>query len=364
MISNAQPALTWHANKRHCADGLSGCGETRELAARARRAALVAISLRIMKGYCTGGRALSSGARPWCDVRAVISNAQPAFTWHANKRHCPGDGETRQLFARARRAVLVVVSLCAVERYCTGGRLLSYGERPWCDERAVTSSAQPAFTRHANERHCADCLSGGGEIGKLAARAHRAMLAVLGLRNVKGCCVGGRPLPSGARPWCDVRAVNFNAQPTFTLHANKRHCTDSLLGCVETRELAARARRPALVAIGLLIVEGYCTGERPLSSGVRPWCDVRAVIFNTQPAFTWHANKRHCADVLSGCGENREVAAHARRAELVAIGPRIMMSTAPAGGLSPRCKTVVRRASRDLQRAAGIHVAREQTSLR
>ena len=92
-------------DERHCAGCLSGGGETRELAARARRAALAAIGVRAMKGHCTGGRPLSFGARPWCDVRAVTSNAQPAFAWHANERHCAGclsgGGETRELAARA-----------------------------------------------------------------------------------------------------------------------------------------------------------------------------------------------------------------------------------------------------------------------
>ena len=91
--------------KRHCAGCLSGGGETRELAARARRAALVVVGFCAMKGHCTGGRPLSFGARPWCDVRAVTSNAQPAFAWHARKRHCAGclsgGGRTRKLAARA-----------------------------------------------------------------------------------------------------------------------------------------------------------------------------------------------------------------------------------------------------------------------
>ena len=58
-----------------------------------------------------------------------------------------------------------------MERHCTGGRPLSFGARPWCDVRAVTSNAQPAFSWHANERHCGVCLSGGGKTRELAARA-------------------------------------------------------------------------------------------------------------------------------------------------------------------------------------------------
>ena len=84
--------------------------------------------------YCTGGRLLSFGARPWYDVRAVASNAHPAFAWHANNRHCAGclsgDSETRQIAARTRRAALVVVGLRTMEWYFTGGRPLSFGARP------------------------------------------------------------------------------------------------------------------------------------------------------------------------------------------------------------------------------------------
>ena len=123
-------------------------------------------------------------------------------------------------------------------------------------------------------------------------------------------------------------------------------------------------RRAALVAIGLLATEGQCTGGRPLSFGTRPWCNVRAVTSNAQPAFAWHANEFHCGGCLSGCGRTRELAARA---------------PCRAGCYRPTCygravhrreasllryKTVVQRESCDLQRAAGIRVARERVPLR
>ena len=95
---------------------------------------------------------------------------------------------------------------------------------------------------------------------------------------------------------CDLqRAAGINV---VRGHADKRHCANRLSGGGETRGLAARARRAAKAVIDLRIVKACCTVVGPLSSGVRPWCDVRAVISNAQPAFTWHADKRHCADVL------------------------------------------------------------------
>ena len=106
----------WHERKRHCAGCLSGGGKTHKLAARARRAVLDVIGLYTTEGYCTCDKPVSFGARPWCDVRVVTSNAQPAFAWHARMRHCAGclsGGEkTRKLAARARRAALDVIGLC------------------------------------------------------------------------------------------------------------------------------------------------------------------------------------------------------------------------------------------------------------
>ena len=125
--------------------------------------------------------------------------------------------------------------------------------------------------------------------------------------TTKKPCTGERPLTLRVRPWFDVRAVTYKAQPGFAWHANKRHCAGCLSGGGETRELAARARRAALVLAGLRSMEGYCTGGRPLSFGARPWCDVRAVASNAHPAFAWHANKRHFAGCLSGGGVTRNL---------------------------------------------------------
>ena len=70
---------------------------------------MVVIGLRKMEWYYIGGRPVSFGARPWCDVRVVASNAQPVFVWHASKRHCggclSGGGKTYASLPRA-RAVL------------------------------------------------------------------------------------------------------------------------------------------------------------------------------------------------------------------------------------------------------------------
>ena len=128
---------------------------------------------------------------------------------------------------------------------------------------------------------------------------------------------------------------------------------------------ACRARAPCYACHGRLMhLRGYCTGGRPLALSAGPWCDVRAVTSSAQPDFAWHANRRHCAGCLSGGGETRKLAACA---------PCCAGCDRPAcyrvalhrreASLSP-CKTVVRRASYDLQHAAGFHVTDAQAPLR
>ena len=157
---------------------------------------------------------LSSGARPWCDVRAVTFNVQPEKS--CGTRASPTavavfrEVAKHASLPRARRVALVVIGLRTMGGHCTGGRPLSFGARPWCDVRAVTSNAQPAFAWHARKRHCAGCLLGGGKTRNLAARARRAALVVIFLRDLEGHCTGGRPPSFDARPWCDVRAVASN----------------------------------------------------------------------------------------------------------------------------------------------------------
>ena len=249
--------------------------KTQTCRARA-RAALVAIGLRTMEWHCTGGRPLSYGARPWCDVRAVASNAQPVFVWHTRKRHCggylSGGGKTRKLAARARRAALVVDGLRIIKGHCAGEMPLSFGARPWCDVRAVTSNAQPAFACPTRERHCSGCLSGGGKTRKLAVRSRRAALAVIGLYTMQGQCIGGMPVSYRARRLCDVRAVNLNAQPAFACPTRECHCAGCLSGSGKTRKLAVRARRAALAVIGLRTMKGQCIGGIPFSFGARRLC--------------------------------------------------------------------------------------------
>ena len=59
------------------------------------------------------------------------------------------------------------------------------------------------------------------------------------------------------------------------------------------------ARRAALVVIAPCSMEDHCTGERPISIDVKPWCAVPAAASNTQPAFAWRARERTTALAVS-----------------------------------------------------------------
>ena len=82
-----QPVFAWRACKRHCGGCLSGGGETREPAARARRAALTVIGLHTMKEYCAGKkpplfrlkivlRRASCGLKHAAGIRVAHTHAQ------------------------------------------------------------------------------------------------------------------------------------------------------------------------------------------------------------------------------------------------------------------------------------------------
>ena len=161
--------------------------------------------------------------------------------------------------------------------------------------------------------------------------------------------------------------MTSNAQPALAWYARKRHCSGCLSGGGEIRKLTARARVSRWLRSAYALQKEYCTGKKAsLFRSKTPWCDVRAEAdSNAQPAFAWHTRARHCAGYLSGCGETRDLAARARRAELAVIGLRAMEECC-AGKKPPLswCKTVVRRASCGLQHAAGIRVAHTHAPLR
>ena len=99
-------------------------------------------------------------------------------------------------------------------------------------------------------------------------------------------CAGERPYTAGARLWCDIPMAASNTNPAPT--ATRRRRAGARCRCLwsggAALGLAARARRTALIAVFLCHVKEPCAGERPLSSGTRPWCNEPAAASNTKPA--------------------------------------------------------------------------------
>ena len=151
---------------------------------------------------------------------------------------------------RARAVPRWLWSFMHYERRCTGERPLSFGARPWCDVPAAASKNQPAVAWHARARHCARCLSGGGAARKLAARARRAALVVVGSCLGRGTAParGLSPSARGRGATCQLRPPRISRLSRGTQRA--RHCARCLSGGGAARELAARARRAALVVVG------------------------------------------------------------------------------------------------------------------
>ena len=204
-------------------------------------------SPRTMEWHVTGEGALYFCARPWCDVRAVTSKCS---------RHSRGTRESATALAvsqevakytslpHARRVALLVIDLCAVGTHRTGERSLSFGSRPWCDVRVVTSNAKPAFAWHTRTRHCAVCLPVGGELRKLVARVPcRAVYDFAAHYRMARHRRGGSLLLCKTmvqRVRCDLQ-VPLQVQAAFAWHACKRHCAGCLSGARETRDFAACA---------------------------------------------------------------------------------------------------------------------------
>ena len=69
-----------------------------------------------------------------------------------------------------------------------------------------------------------------------------------------------------------------------------------LYGVGAALEVAACARLASLVVVGLWRTKGHCVGERPLSFGARPWCDV--------PASASNANQRRVSCAAPACRQS------------------------------------------------------------
>ena len=87
--------------------------------------------------------------------------------------------------------------------------------------------------------------------------------------------------------------------------------------------LVARARRAALVVVGSCSIEGRCAGERRLSFGARPWCDMPAASSSAKLAAACQASAsvRMRSRSLRRRRSTRACCCCARRAPLVVVVP-------------------------------------------
>ena len=281
-------------------------------------------------------------ARPWCDVPAVASNSKPAprGSRGAGAAALAVSGEEAQHSSLLRvRAVPRWLWSVASRRKALHRREASLLRRAAVVRRAscgLQLKPAPRVSRSTG----APALAVSGEEAQhsslLRARACRAGCGRL--VSLERACTGERPLSFGARPWCDVPAAASNAKPAPRVARRRRAGARCLWGGDAALELAVRARRAALVVVGSCLIERHCTGERPLSFGARPWCDVPAAASNAKPAPRVSRGAGALRSLSLGGGAALELAARARGAALVVVGLALSNGAATARGLSPSAR--------------------------
>ena len=124
------------------------------LAKRVRGAGLDVVASYMIQKHCSGGRPLSFGARPCCDVPAAASNTQQTFSWRTRERATalavsPDEAEHARL--RCARAVpRWLYSLCTRRKGTAPARGLS----PSAQDRGATCQLQlPPHRRLSRGAH-------------------------------------------------------------------------------------------------------------------------------------------------------------------------------------------------------------------
>ena len=335
MASNTQLAFAWHALAR-CVGCLLGGVKTRELAALARRVTLAVVGLRTLEGT-----ALQDGLSllAWGDVRAVTSNTQPAFAWHARKPHCAGcvsgGSELREVATRSRLAALFVVVLRTLFWHCTNEKPLSFGARPWFDVRAVTSNTQPASR---DRRIRATTLAVSRKVAKHASLLC-ALVVLRWLWSFHALRNGTAPAEGLSLSVQDHGATCELWPPTRSRHLRGTRASPTALAV--SREVAnfaslPRARAPYSAGDGRTTHNIMALHQRKASL-IRCETVVRRASCGFQHAAGFRV-ARACVILrwLSlGRWQNTQACrARARRAMLVLFGLRTLESTAPAENLS------------------------------
>ena len=178
---------------------------------------MAVIGLCLVQRRRTGERALSFGARPWCDVPAAASNFKPA------PRGSRGAGAAALAVSREETQHSSLLRVRVVPRWLWPSpcqRTLRRQDTPPLRRAAVVRRASCGLQFQASaawlarrRRVGARCLWGGDAALELALRARAAALAVIGSCLVERFRTGEMVLSRGARPWCDVPAATSNFKP-------------------------------------------------------------------------------------------------------------------------------------------------------
>jgi len=193
-------------------------GAALELAARARRAALVAVSPYLAEKCCVDETPLPLSARPRCDVPAAVSDAKPAprVSRGARSRYSLSLGRRRSTRPCCARAPCCAglglptpYQRALRRREASPFRRATVVRHASCDLQRQASAACHA----AQARQRSLSLGRRGAALELASRARRAVMVVEGSRLVEVRRTGERTLFSDAAPWCDVPAAASSFKP-------------------------------------------------------------------------------------------------------------------------------------------------------
>ena len=195
----------------------------------------------------------------------------------------------RRRSTRLRRARAVPRGLWSARTAHTGNapaRSLSSSVQdraPTCELRPPTSSRH---SRSARKRDIALAICGKEAQHARLLRARAVPRELWCFIHYRRALHYRRPFLIGARPWCDMQAA------AFTLHSRlsrgpRMHAT-VLAVCGEEAQHARLLRARAVPRWLWLAchMKKYCTGEKPLSFGARPQCDMPSAASNAQSAFT------------------------------------------------------------------------------
>ena len=158
-------------------------------------------------------------------------------------------------------------------------------------------------------------------------------------------------------------AAVSNTKPAPRVTQRRRACARCLWGGGAARELAsARAVRAGCGRLRAL--RRRRAGERPLSFGARPWCDVPAAASSAKPAPRVTQRRRACARCLWGGGAALELSCARAVPRWLWSVSCLESATCRREASLLRRAPVVRRASCGLQRQASAACHAAQRALR